>query len=63
MTTVVSRSMARLPAVVFLALEDFDSHVRGVRDDVVHRRTLLRLRDDRLDFLLRRVRVDLEASP
>ena len=42
--------------------DDFDGDVHRVGDDVVHRRALLRLRDDRLDLLLRRIRVDLERD-
>ena len=42
-------------------LDHFDGDVHRVRDGVVHGRALLRLRDDRLDVLLRRVRVDVEG--
>src|SRR5690606_29178435 len=41
-------------------LEGLDGDVRRVRHDVEHRRALLRLRDERLDLLLRRVGVDIE---
>ena len=39
---------------------DLDGDVRRVREDVEHGRALLGLGDQRLDLLLRRVRVDLE---
>src|SRR5687768_15164198 len=56
MTTVVTRSMGPAP------LRDFDRDVDRVGDHVVDRRPFLRLRDDRLDLLLRRVSVDLEGD-
>ena len=40
------------PLAAAIRLDDFDGDVRRVGDDVVHRRALLRLRDDRLDVLL-----------
>src|SRR4051794_906029 len=41
---------------------DEDGDVGGVGDDIVYRRALLRLRDQRLDRLGRRVGVDLVAN-
>src|SRR4051812_19330110 len=59
MTMVVRRSMIR-SAGAASASGDFDRDVRRIGDDVVDRGALLRLRDDRFDVLLRRVRVDVE---
>lgn len=38
-------------------------HVSGIRDDVEHRRSFLRLGDERGDIVGRRVRVDVEVDP
>src|ERR1700730_10871565 len=60
MTTVVTRSMIPLPLRLPFRLHYLDRDVHRVRDGVVYGRALLRLRDDRLDVLLRCIRVDLE---
>src|SRR6202012_1190730 len=60
MTTVVVRSMTLLPSKTEL-LRDFDGDVGRVGERVEHRGPLLRLRDQRLDVLLRRGRVDVEG--
>src|SRR5713101_2400813 len=56
MTTVVICTMYPVGAA---GLADLDAHGRRVGDDVVHGRALLRLRDDRLNLVGRRVGVDL----
>src|SRR6516225_12018637 len=45
------------------ASENVDADVRRVGHDVVHRRTLLGLRDDRLDLVGRRIGIDVEGHP
>src|SRR3984893_14793694 len=55
MTTVVVRSMA-------WPLGDFDGDVRRIRESVKHGGALLGLGDQRLDLLLRRVRVEVERQ-
>ncbi len=44
-----------------LRSDDLDAHVGRVRDDVVHRGPLLRLRNERLDLVGRRIGVDVVA--
>src|SRR6185503_11825904 len=51
---------AQVPRPNAQLLHNVDGDVRGVRNRVVDGRALLRLRDERLDVLLRRVGVDLE---
>src|ERR1700733_10220295 len=50
------------PRAKKFALEDLDGNVGRICDDVEHRRALLRLRDQRLDLLLRSIGIDLEAD-
>src|SRR5688572_6066387 len=61
MTIVVRCSMGQLRCGRRMPLHHLDADVGRVGDDVEHRRPLLRLRDDRLDVLLGRIRVDVEG--
>src|SRR5580658_1724835 len=50
------------PAAGGRRLDDLDCHVGRIGHDVVHGRAFLRLRDERLDVLLRGVGIDMEGD-
>src|SRR3984957_14787758 len=62
MTTVVMRSMARPAASGRFRLDDLDRDARWIGHDIVHGRSFLRLRDERLDVFLGRIGVDMERD-
>src|SRR4029077_16401888 len=61
-TPVVTCSWPISAARAGLPLDDLDRHVGRIGHDVVHGRAFLRLRDERLDILLRGFGVDMEGD-